>query len=110
MNKQLQNTILSFTQSTPRTISEIADHIYITLKKYADHETVAKDMRDLARDGLVKKAAKRRMKYATNLNQYLTTTMDERIAMEESNKKATTKKPAFINDPIMAAFYSRQNI
>ena len=110
MNKQLQDTILSFTQSTPRTIAEVADHIYITLKKHPDRETVAKDMRDLARSGLVKKVANRRMKYATNLSQYLATTMDERIALEDSKQKVTTPSVTFLNDPIMAVLYRRQNI
>jgi len=110
MNKQLQDAIISFTQSTPRTIAEIADHIYITLRKYADHETVAKDMRELARRGLVKKVANRRVKYATNLSQYKATTVDERIALEESNKQVTSASPAFRNDPMLAAFYSKVNI
>ena len=110
MNKQLQDAILDYTQYSPRTIAEIADHIYITLRKYADHETVAKDMRELARRGLVKKVANRRVKYATNLSQYKATTIDERIALEESNKQVTSASPAFRNDPILAAFYSKQNI
>jgi len=110
MNKQLQDAILDYTQHSPRTIAEIADHIYITLRKYADHETVAKDMRELARNGLVKKVANRRVKYATNLSQYLATTIDERIALEESNKQVTSASPAFRNDPMLAAFYSKVNI
>lgn len=110
MNKQLQDTILSFTQSTPRTIAEIADHLYLTMQKHADHETVAKYMRDFVRDGLVKHAGKRRIKYSTNLNQYLATTMDERIALEDSKQKVTTPSVTFLNDPIMAVLYRKKNI
>lgn len=109
MNQQLQKTILDFTHSTPRTIAEIADHLYVKHKQIFAHDEMRKYLQKMILSGLLKYAEKRRVNMA-RLNQYLTTTLEDRLGMEESKRKVTTPSPAFSNDPIMAAFYSKVNI
>lgn len=109
MNQQLQDTILSFTQSTLRTIAEIADHLYVTHKQIFAHDEMRKYLQKMILSGELKYAEKRRVNMA-RLNQYLATTLEDRMEQVESNRKVTTPSPALINDPIMKAFYSKVNI
>jgi phage tail tube protein FII len=109
MNAKLQDTILSFTQSTPRTIAEIADYLYTDHAQIFTYEETRKCLQKMILSGSLKHAEKRRVGMARQ-NQYLATTMDERIALEDSKQKVTTPSPAFSNDPIMKAFYSKVNI
>lgn len=109
MNKQLQDTILSFTQSTPRTIAEIADHLYVIHKQIFAHDEMRKYLQKMILSGALKYAEKRRVNMA-RLNQYLATTLDERLGMEDSKQKVTTPSVTFLNDPIMAVLYRKQNI
>jgi len=103
MNKTTQQFITDFIEFQPKTLKEISDYTgyeYVTIANY---------MRQLCSLGLVKKIEKRQIGNA-GFNQYLATTMDERIALEESNKRVTTALSGFANDPLMKAFYSKENI
>jgi len=109
MNNQLQDTILSFTQSTPRTIAEIADHLYLTMQKHADHRFIGNCMRHLSMNGLIKQCDKRKVAMAW-ANTYKAMTKHEQDAFHQRKERMATPSPSFLNDPMMAAFYSKQNI
>lgn len=109
MNQQLQDAILEFAHHTPRTIAEIADHLYLTMQKHTDHRFIGNCMRHLICVGLVKQCDKRKVGMAY-CNTYKATTAHERQLFELNNKRVTTSSPSFTNDPLLAAFYGKQNI
>lgn len=115
MNKQLQDTILSFTQTEPRTIAEVAEHLYIHHPEYAEYEVVRLTLRRMILSGAMKNAPKRKVRTAW-LNHYLATTEEDRQELANRNVKVSTPspeftgKPSFTNDPLLAAFYSKENI
>lgn len=109
MTKELKDAILAFLQDQPRSTAEIADHLYLTMQKHADHRFISNSLKNLICIGLVKQCENRRRGMA-RCNTYMATTLDERVKLEDSKRKVSTPSPAFINDPIMAAFYSKVNI
>ena len=109
MNKQLQDTILEFTHHAPHTISEIVDHIYLTLQVHVSHKTLASNMRGMHGAGLVKQRDKRRIGMAL-CNTYKAASTHDREELAKHNLSVTTQSPGFANDPLLAAFYGKQNI
>lgn len=109
MNQQLQDVILDYAKLSPRTIAEIADHLYLTMQKYADHRAVGNCMRHLIMIGLIKQCDKRKVGMAW-ANTYKAMTKHEQDAFQHRKERMTTPSPSFLNDPMMAAFYSKQNI
>lgn len=99
MNKQLQDTILSFTQSTPRTVADITKHIHATTGTKVACSMVGKYMRELEFYKLIKLDGKQKIKTAW-CNQYSATKAGLRILQAESNRKVTTPLLTF-KHPLM---------
>jgi len=109
MTTQLENTILAFTQSEPRTIAEVVEHLYIPHPEFAEYEMVRLTLRRMILSGVLKNAPKRKVRGAW-LNQYLAMTEEDKAELEESKRKVTTPEPVIMGCHIMAAFYGKQNL
>lgn len=103
MSKEKEQLPIDFAQDKPRTLREMADHVNVEYKQ------LTKIVRRLVCIGKMKQADKVRIN-DKHFNTYIATSLRHRDALESSNEAVTTPAPSFMHDPMMAAFYSKQNI